>query len=299
MAVNLGGLVSAEAGELYRRLVTEGPIPLVNVHGNAHVAELDAAGFTTRSPCHPGMVVAVLPEIAFGALLTEFAKSLEASSTTLRAALNDVESWEPDSVDVELLTDHHEVKRTASEVMIHARAEAFEFATSTHDPALTSIDLPLDPIVSAGVRYRVVYARKCLDDPLGRQIVEHSRAAGEEQRFFDGWLTSLRIADDDVALVQITGGALLLRSRAFVAVLRMWFDEVWERSCSPAGPIGLTQGELTVLRMQAAGHKDTAIARAMGCNVRTVRRYVAGILAVLGVDSRFAAGVEAARRGWL
>lgn len=47
------------------------------------------------------------------------------------------------------------------------------------------------------------------------------------------------------------------------------------------------------------GHKDDAISRRMGISVRTVRRLVACGMEILGVDSRFEAGAQAARRGWL
>ena len=41
------------------------------------------------------------------------------------------------------------------------------------------------------------------------------------------------------------------------------------------------------------------ISRALGISLRTVRRRVAEITDDLGADSRFQAGVEAVRRGWL
>ena len=49
----------------------------------------------------------------------------------------------------------------------------------------------------------------------------------------------------------------------------------------------------------AAGAKDEQIARTLGISLRTVRRRVADLLIELGVDTRFQAGVEAVRRGWL
>jgi len=37
----------------------------------------------------------------------------------------------------------------------------------------------------------------------------------------------------------------------------------------------------------------------MGLSLRTVRRRVAELMIELGVDTRFQAGAEAAKRGWL
>ncbi|WP_344835625.1 hypothetical protein [Nonomuraea dietziae] len=44
---------------------------------------------------------------------------------------------------------------------------------------------------------------------------------------------------------------------------------------------------------------DDSIARHLGVSVRTVRARFADAMAELGAQSRFHAGVEAARRGWL
>lgn len=286
------------ANPLYRRLVVGGPVPL-DAPDPEVLASLDAAGLTTRSPCHPGMVVAVLPEVACAELLAEFAAGLAARHARLRAALAEVVAPHPaDGGLVEVLADPNAIKRTATEVLAHARRDACEFAVATHSEGLTEVP-PHEPEVVPGVRYRVVYAAACLGDPLGRQIIALSRAAGEEQRFFPGWMTSLRIGDD-VALVRFSSGALHVRSGPLVALLRAWFDLVWERSSpSDDDENPLTPSEKAVLELQAAGHKDTAIARALGVHVRTVRRHAASILGHLGADSRFAAGVEAARRGWL
>ncbi|HEX5861291.1 MAG TPA: helix-turn-helix domain-containing protein, partial [Nocardioides sp.] len=54
-----------------------------------------------------------------------------------------------------------------------------------------------------------------------------------------------------------------------------------------------------LLQQLAAGAKDEQIARVLGISLRTVRRRVADLLSELGVDTRFQAGAEAVRRGWL
>jgi DNA-binding NarL/FixJ family response regulator len=54
-----------------------------------------------------------------------------------------------------------------------------------------------------------------------------------------------------------------------------------------------------LLGQLAAGAKDEQIARALGMSLRTVRRRVAEVTHELGAQSRFQAGVEAVRRGWV
>ncbi|WP_374201564.1 response regulator transcription factor [Actinocorallia sp. API 0066] len=54
-----------------------------------------------------------------------------------------------------------------------------------------------------------------------------------------------------------------------------------------------------MLRLLAQGLSDDAIARRLRVTTSTVRRHCAAIREELGVATRFAAGVEAARRGWI
>jgi DNA-binding NarL/FixJ family response regulator len=52
-----------------------------------------------------------------------------------------------------------------------------------------------------------------------------------------------------------------------------------------------------VLELLQLGMKDETIARQLGVSLRTVRRRIAALMDDLGVDTRFQAGLEAARRG--
>ena len=54
-----------------------------------------------------------------------------------------------------------------------------------------------------------------------------------------------------------------------------------------------------VLMMLAGGATDETIARQLGVSSRTVERRVRALLDRLGAETRFQAGVQAARRGWL
>lgn len=61
----------------------------------------------------------------------------------------------------------------------------------------------------------------------------------------------------------------------------------------------LTTDDRVVLTHLARGNTDEAVARALGVSVRHLRRRIARLFAQLGATSRFEAGVEAARRGWV
>ncbi|WP_125037360.1 LuxR C-terminal-related transcriptional regulator [Nocardioides sp. LS1] len=94
----------------------------------------------------------------------------------------------------------------------------------------------------------------------------------------------------------------LVRQRGLVEALTLLFELLWER----AAPVpSLDRGEARpdlrrfLLQQLATGAQDEQIARTLGISLRTVRRRVADVLTELGADTRFQAGVEASRRGWL
>ncbi|MER7364240.1 helix-turn-helix transcriptional regulator [Nonomuraea wenchangensis] len=90
----------------------------------------------------------------------------------------------------------------------------------------------------------------------------------------------------------------LVRTPVVVGVLRALFDELWGRAVPlPWGR--KAEGMVQVLRLAAQGMCDDSIARHLGVSVRTVRARFADAMSELGTQTRFHAGVEATRRGWL
>ncbi|MEU6777785.1 LuxR C-terminal-related transcriptional regulator [Nonomuraea angiospora] len=90
----------------------------------------------------------------------------------------------------------------------------------------------------------------------------------------------------------------LIRTPIVVGMLRTLFRELWARAVPlPWGR--RSDGMVQVLRLAAQGMCDDSIARQLGVSVRTVRARFADAMSELGAQSRFHAGVEAARRGWL
>ncbi|MCG5217201.1 helix-turn-helix transcriptional regulator [Streptosporangium sp. KLBMP 9127] len=89
-----------------------------------------------------------------------------------------------------------------------------------------------------------------------------------------------------------------VRAPIVVGVLRSLFGELWARA-QPLPWSGGSDGVVQVLRLAAQGLCDETIARQLGVSVRTVRARFAEAMIDLGAQSRFHAGVAAARRGWL
>jgi DNA-binding NarL/FixJ family response regulator len=60
-----------------------------------------------------------------------------------------------------------------------------------------------------------------------------------------------------------------------------------------------TDDERALIAMLASGLKDEAIARQLDVHVATVRRRITALVERLDATTRFQAGLQAARRGWL
>ncbi|GAA4707687.1 helix-turn-helix transcriptional regulator [Nocardioides conyzicola] len=159
-------------------------------------------------------------------------------------------------------------------------------------------------VVAQGRRSRAIYPVRALHD--APEVLAARLAVGEEVRLLPEMPTRLLVVGDSHAIVPEPLGLAdlplaVVRQRGVVEAMTWWFEELWGRAAVPAlaetGPrMDLRQ---FLLEQLAAGAHDEQIARKLGISLRTVRRRVSALMTELGADSRFQAGVEAARRGWL
>ncbi|WP_020629743.1 helix-turn-helix transcriptional regulator [Amycolatopsis alba] len=112
--------------------------------------------------------------------------------------------------------------------------------------------------------------------------------------------------DDRIAAVSVAGrstdSTFVIRSPLLLGLLAEWFDLLWSAPGTTA-PAGTPSATLTSNQRQVLGllqaHGDETIARLLGISATTVRRHVKAIYEKFGVNNRFAAGVAAAKLGWL
>jgi DNA-binding CsgD family transcriptional regulator len=211
--------------------------------------------------------------------------------------------------DVRAVHDHDEMTRLAAGLYRSPRRllRATFNGRSVTGPTAEGILLPPADSVAAGVEFRMLYDAEHASDAWGAYSIEQSVQAGEHARIRKTVPVKMMHVDDTVALVTIdntgAGGALHVRSPALLTLLAEWFDALWDAPDSTVvsgpGRTELTPVRHKVLSLMAAGLTDEAIARSTGTAVRTVRRHVGAIMEILQVESRFAAGVAAVKRGWL
>jgi DNA-binding NarL/FixJ family response regulator len=115
-----------------------------------------------------------------------------------------------------------------------------------------------------------------------------------------------------VPLVLPTEQMLVLQTSALVDGLITLFEMLWQRA-TPLWPAGappaaagdessgpaLSAEDEHMLALAASGLTDQAIARRLGKAQRTVERRMQRIMGLLGAQTRFQAGLQAAGRGIL
>ena len=163
-------------------------------------------------------------------------------------------------------------------------------------------------MVRSGRRSRAIYPARALEE--APDVIRDRAEAGEHVRILAEVPSRLLVLGATAALVPEEFGQpgdrrLVIRQSGLVGSLTLLFECLWESAMAVPGlgggrPDGDTSSEQKLLLGQlAAGAKDEQIARVLGLSLRTVRRRVAEVMSDLGADSRFQAGVEAVRRGWI
>lgn len=163
----------------------------------------------------------------------------------------------------------------------------------------------LHDAVRAGRRSRGIFPVHVLDE--SPEVLEHMVRQGHQVRVLPRVPTRLSVFGLDSAVIpELPGYAsprrVLVQERGLVMVLAAYFEQLWERATAlPELDRSTARPDLRRLLLQemATGAKDEQVARNLGLSLRTVRRRVADLQIELGADSRFQAGVEAVRRGWV
>lgn len=210
---------------------------------------------------------------------------------------------------VEVVTTREATVQRLAQLQRSARQQVSAFDRPPYIGGLGTNDIESE-LLPTGVRYRCVYDRSGLGMPGRLAAVRDLVKSGEQARVAAGVPVKMFLADDRIGLISLersptSDSALIIHQSSLLDTLIALFEEVW----ADAVPISFgTQGapdaprkahHSTLLGLLAAGLTDEAIARHMGWHPRTAQRRVRDLMAELGAQTRFQAGLQAARRGWL
>lgn len=244
-----------------------------------------------------------------------------------------VHSRHQSEAQLQLVTGAEQVKATLEGVLHGARREIA--AMHTERPQDQDGIEPYLLALKRGLAVRSIHLASSAAIPTASGSLHQLSALGGEVRIaatlplqmtvIDRVLTLLSAPDDFLPNGEGVG-LVVLRSSVLGAVLHELFAHCWANSWAlppillelkttglrphdyaesaahdarPRDTQSLRHKHQALLRMLTAGMTDEAIGRKLGVHVRTVRRRVSELTAALGADSRFQAGVNAARAGWL
>lgn len=154
------------------------------------------------------------------------------------------------------------------------------------------------PRLSRGIRHRII-----TDDSVSRPArwgVEHRRVPHVPYRML--------IADSHGALFgRSPEESLLVGPSLLLDLLIEGFESTWHLATPVERPSlqstvagsAVTEEERRLLIVMAAGATDQAISRQLHISVRTVQRRVRALMDRLEAGTRFQAGMNAAKRGWI
>jgi hypothetical protein len=170
-----------------------------------------------------------------------------------------------------------------------------------------ALDEWLKEVLRAGRRSRAIYPARVFE--AAPEIIRERADAGEHVRILAEVPCRLAVMGTSAVIVdevveEPNNRRLVIRQPSMVNALTALFESLWEKAMAVPGldGHGLSDGvgdRRLLLAQLAAGAKDEQIARALGMSLRTVRRRVSELIDELGAQSRFQAGVEAVRRGWI
>jgi sugar-specific transcriptional regulator TrmB len=267
----------------------------------------------------PGRIyVPINPDVALDALLsleqaeiTRREHQLLEARAELSRLVRGTETHPSAEREVRRIDDHAQVLDVLHELFARCYQEALNVVPG--EPLAAELladaaDYDL-AVLKRGVRFRTLYTRRQLADVPMRDYMRMMRDHGADVRIADTLPHRLVIFDRTVSFLPVdprrpVAGALVVREPAITANLVMLFESLWAGAqdmdeALKAGAPAASELDRSVLMLMSSGVKDEAAARQLGISDRTYRRHVADILIRLEASSRFQAGVEAVRRGWL
>ena len=155
--------------------------------------------------------------------------------------------------------------------------------------------------IARGDPQRAIYPASVLSSPQGQRWMTGWSEIGEDQRILPSTDTEFAVFGDS-AVVALAGwddpeqGYVVIRDPLVVRLYTTFFDLAWKHAV-PVPAVGREgNDDAKLVELLELGLKDEAIARYLGVSLRTVRRRVAQLMAVNGVDTRFQLGWALARR---
>ncbi|MFI6294592.1 helix-turn-helix domain-containing protein [Nonomuraea sp. NPDC050790] len=305
------GLTEAEE-RLWLALVDQPPLTLTQVRSLAGAAaravlsSLEDKGLVVRLAGRPALYTVTAPDAALSSLVQAKEEQLRQVRLLTDEAMRRYRSGGrdrgPEDV-VEIVRGSEAVGLRCGQINSAATSQ---ICGLSRPPYLISPELGRFRPLPEGVRLRTVYDASAMESPERMAWIEERVSHGEQARV-GNVPVKLQLSDDRVGFIPLHHPAtpdavIVVHSSSLLVAMRTLFELIWVSS------VPITAGERAhetsaehrqLLGYLAAGMTDAATARRLGWHVTTVQRRMRALMAELGVRTRFQAGLQAAKRGWI
>ncbi len=273
----------------------------------AALTRLEELGLVSRLPGQPLRVRAARPDVAVDVLVSRRQEELaraQLAARDLLAVMPAEERHRPEDI-VEVLVGRPAIAARFEQLITSTREELLVFDRPPYVADAERSDNSVTTLLREGVTVRGIYAPEALELPGALEAAQAAVRAGEQSRVHASLPTKLAIADRRLAILpvsaaEIVDAALCIRPSALLDTLVQFFELLWSQATPIVGTD--SDGEFSdrqLAALLASGAKDDVVARHLGASTRTLSRRVAEMMDHLHVRTRFQAGVQAVRHGWI
>jgi sugar-specific transcriptional regulator TrmB len=271
------------------------------------LTSLEELGLVHRLPGRPVRVRAARPDVAVDVLVNRRKEELARTQLAARALLAEMPAEErhrPEDI-VEVLVGRAAIAARFEQLLVGTRQELLVLDRPPYVSSPQHADTFVRRLLRDDVVVRGIYAPEALALPGALEDAQSSSRAGQQSRVHADLPMKLAISDRRLAILPVgveetVDAALCIRLSSLMDALVRLFELLW----SQATPIVVSDdtGQVTdreLAALLAARAKDDVIARHLGTSTRTLSRRVSQLMDHLHVRTRFQAGVQAVRLGWL
>ncbi|KQY55459.1 helix-turn-helix domain-containing protein [Nocardioides sp. Root140] len=271
------------------------------------LTRLEGLGLVHRLPGRPLRMRAARPDVAIDVLVSRRQEELARAQLAARDLLSVMPAQErhrPEDI-VEVVVGREAIASRFEQVLTGTREELLVLDRPPYVADAQSSDSSVRSLLREEVTVRGIYAPEALELPGALEAAQDAARAGELSRVHADVPMKLAIGDRAVAILPVgvdeaVEAALCIRPSALLDALVQHFDLLWDQATpliAPEADPHVSDRQLAALL--ASGSKDDVLARHLGTSTRTLSRRISELMNRLHVRTRFQAGVQAVRLGWL
>lgn len=310
------------AQTVYELLVDNPPIAFDDICRRVDIEEarlrevldkLVSFGLAKRMGGEPPVFTSTAPDVALEVLLLEQQERIKRARLYAEQLagryVRTAAGWEPTEL-VEVVSGPEAVAQLVEQI-VRSTSKEIRFIDKHPYAVAPTVLAPAEAeMLRRGIAYRALYDATGLVTRNIQAELEPTIAMGEQARVIPEAPVKLILSDHRLALLPLQSNPTTIDSvvavhpSALLDALGALFESLWRTALPLPVPTGrpasaqpLSPEDARLIALLTAGLPDQAVARQLGLSYRTFQRRVGALIELLGVRTRFQAGLQAAFRG--